>query len=590
MKPHFWLALVFLLGCLLTAVSLTPTNEPPQQATTVPDLGMSSFGSPKILDPASLGESWRQFRGGGASGISKRADLPVEWSGQKNLLWQTELPGRGASTPITCMQRVYVTSSSGYGESFANTGETRYLKHHVSCLDAQTGGKIWSTSIAGSPLTQSLNHEVLAHGFASSTPVTDGTNVYAFFGASGVHKFSSRGKLIWSKDVGLENNRYGSAASLAIYEKWLIVNASAESESVIAIDTQTGRGAWRINDVKNSWSTPVLAKNNRGETVLIIQDEGRVRGFDPANGKQIWQFNGPKGYASSTPTAVHGCCYFLAGPTRTLTAFQIDGRGNITESNKLWSVNNVARHTSPVYLTGNVFTLSESGIVKCFDGRDGTLLKAKRIPVEGRVYASPTLMGPNLYLPSGTNRVYVCRANANLDIYRENTIDDQTVLASLCPSSNSLLVRSDNKITCVLPDRNEETFQNKIAQSSRTRPTFQRYEMDTNGQRRNFVNLLSRDPEVLTESLLQPIREQLGYRQQQDAKQWVLSHQAALEELRQSHRDIYWQQLIAGNANTDEHLTQLKHLEQATLAEATRLRDELLSILRQENGSIALKK
>jgi hypothetical protein len=43
---------------------------------------------------------WPQWRGPYATGVSKTADPPVEWSETKNIRWKVEVPGRGSSSPV----------------------------------------------------------------------------------------------------------------------------------------------------------------------------------------------------------------------------------------------------------------------------------------------------------------------------------------------------------------------------------------------------------------------------------------------------------------------------------------------------------
>ena len=55
-----------------------------------------------------------QFRGPGATGVSKETNLPVKWSATENVRWKTALPGRGLSNPVIARGRVYVTASAAY--------------------------------------------------------------------------------------------------------------------------------------------------------------------------------------------------------------------------------------------------------------------------------------------------------------------------------------------------------------------------------------------------------------------------------------------------------------------------------------------
>src|SRR6478735_1316767 len=54
---------------------------------------------------------WPQWRWPYATGVSRTADPPVEWSETKNIRWKVELPGRGSGTPVVWGDRVFVLSA-----------------------------------------------------------------------------------------------------------------------------------------------------------------------------------------------------------------------------------------------------------------------------------------------------------------------------------------------------------------------------------------------------------------------------------------------------------------------------------------------
>ena len=60
---------------------------------------MVSIGAGAVIDPAAE-TFWPQWRGPYATGASKTADPPIEWSETKNVRWKVEIPGRGSASPI----------------------------------------------------------------------------------------------------------------------------------------------------------------------------------------------------------------------------------------------------------------------------------------------------------------------------------------------------------------------------------------------------------------------------------------------------------------------------------------------------------
>src|SRR5437763_482299 len=51
-----------------------------------------------------------QFRGPGGQGISNARNVPVNWSSSSNIVWRTEVPGHGWSSPVLWQGRIYVTT------------------------------------------------------------------------------------------------------------------------------------------------------------------------------------------------------------------------------------------------------------------------------------------------------------------------------------------------------------------------------------------------------------------------------------------------------------------------------------------------
>ena len=47
----------------------------------------------------SFAADWFQFRGPNASGVTNDSVAPASWGADENLLWQTDVPGAGWSTP-----------------------------------------------------------------------------------------------------------------------------------------------------------------------------------------------------------------------------------------------------------------------------------------------------------------------------------------------------------------------------------------------------------------------------------------------------------------------------------------------------------
>src|SRR5437764_585174 len=130
------------------------------------------------------------FRGPNGSGVSPEKDLPTKWSDTENLAWKIDLPGRGSSSPVVWGDKVFVTCYSGYAQDARNPGNLSNLVRHLLCVDRKTGTTLWDKEAkAKLPEQPFAGSQINLHGYASSTPATDGEQVYAFHGKSGVSAY-----------------------------------------------------------------------------------------------------------------------------------------------------------------------------------------------------------------------------------------------------------------------------------------------------------------------------------------------------------------------------------------------------------------
>ncbi|MFT5527419.1 MAG: outer membrane protein assembly factor BamB, partial [Pirellulaceae bacterium] len=202
-------------------------------------------------------DDWPQFRGPAGNGTAAVSNLPLTWSSSENIIWKATLPGRGASSPIVSGDKVFLTAFTGFGATKSETDKSQ-LRLHVLCFDRNSGAVIWDKSIVASENTQEFSTRIQDHGYATSTPTTDGEAVYAFFGVSGVVAYDMKGELLWHADVGEKTAGFGSASSPVVHENLVIVNASIESRAAYAFDKKSGQQVWKISPVAKAWTTPCL--------------------------------------------------------------------------------------------------------------------------------------------------------------------------------------------------------------------------------------------------------------------------------------------------------------------------------------------
>jgi outer membrane protein assembly factor BamB len=407
-----------------------------------------------LLALTGLAADWPQFRGPGASGSSDERGLPVQWSDNENIAWKVELPGFGASSPITLGDRIFLTCYSDYGLDAENPGDTEDLKRHLLALERNGGRVIWDKVVAAEQPEQEYQGFQALHGYASSTPATDGKLLYVFFGKTGVFAFDPvTGQQRWRQSVGTGTHGWGSGSSPVLYKNLVIVNAHVESGAIVALDKQSGSEVWRTKGTKAPWNTPLLVDVPGGKTELVVSMKGEIVGFDPDNGERLWHCTGIDDYVCPSAIAHDGVVYAIGARKSAGLAVRAGGRGDVTETHRLWEVRKGSNVSSPVYHEGHLYWANESkGLVYCVDAKNGEVKYEERLePRPDRIYASPLVADGKLYYVSRDRGVYVLAARPEFELLAHNALESDTSIfnASPVPSRGQLLLRSDRYLYCI---------------------------------------------------------------------------------------------------------------------------------------------
>jgi outer membrane protein assembly factor BamB len=399
------------------------------------------------------GADWTRFRGPDANGISGDHGLPVQWSDTENVAWKTKLPGPGSSCPITLGDKIFVTCYAGYGLDRDEPGDLEHLEHHVLSIDRARGNILWDkTEKARLPET-AYKGFILQHGYASATPVTDGKSLYVFFGHTGVFAYDLDGTLLWHADVGAKIHGWGSAASPILYKNLLIVNASIESGSLVALDSASGKEVWHVGGIKDAWGTPLVVELPGGKQELVVSARDKVLGFDPASGEKLWECDGVKDYICPSVIAHGGVLYVTAGRKPEMLAVRAGGRGDVSQSRVLWRIHKTPKVATPLYQDGLLHWVDNGGRAVCVDATDGSVLYEENLNFTGhgdKVYASLVCGDGKLYAVSREGGTVVLEAGKEFRKLAQNDLGDKSIFnATPVISNGQLLLRSDQYLYCI---------------------------------------------------------------------------------------------------------------------------------------------
>jgi outer membrane protein assembly factor BamB len=406
-------------------------------------------------NPPREGADWSRFRGPNGQGSSPDTTPPTVWSDSQNLKWRTVLPAPGTSSPILVGQKIFVTA-------WTNATSSSGLQRHLICLDKKTGSILWNKTIKAQGSADRYEQFLQDHGFASHTPVSDGERVYVYFGKGGALAFDLDGKELWHISLGTEANakNWGSASSPIVHKDLVIINASEESHRVYALDKKTGKEIWKAEGAALAYAfgTPVISEQG-GQTDLLLSLPNELWAMNPDTGKLKWfAQTGLPGNISPSVVVGDGVAYAFGGfPRLGAMAVTLGGKGDVTQSNIVWTSNNSTYVPTPVLHEGRIYFASDAGFATCLDAKTGALIFRERLSgasASGRggkpFYASSVLANGHVYATSRRNGTFVFGAQPEFKLVAQNKLadDDTDFNATPALAGRQLFLRSNRALYC----------------------------------------------------------------------------------------------------------------------------------------------
>ncbi len=410
--------------------------------------------------------SWAQWRGPLATGVALDGNPPVEWSEKKNIRWKTELPGKGHSTPIVWGDRIFLTAALPYGKALKprfsgrpgahdNLPVTHHHEFVVLAINRSNGKIVWQKTVH-----KELPHEGghVSASLASASSVTDGKRVYAFFGSWGLYCLDFDGKVLWKKQLGKMHTKHGhgEGSSPALHGDTLIANWDHEEQSFLfAFDKNTGKELWKVQrDEITSWATPIVVEHD-GRTQVIVPGTKRIRAYDLANGKVIWECGGLSANIVASPVAADGVVYAGSSyDTRALLAIRLEGaKGDITGTKHvLWERKRGTPYVPSPLLYGNsLYVLHHyQGILSRLNIKTGEDQGGPfRLGPITNVYASPVGAAGRVYLTDRDGSTLVISHGEKMPkALAVNHLDD-TFSASAAIVGRELFLRGERHLYCI---------------------------------------------------------------------------------------------------------------------------------------------
>ena len=398
---------------------------------------------------ATRAEDWPCFRGPSRQGLSRETGIPTEWSPTSNIKWKTPLPGEGWSSPIVFGDGVFVTTAIDGGKSL-----------HLIRLDRRDGKVAWDKEVT----QQEPKYKQRPNSYATSTPVTDGQRVYVVACDGRVLATDLDGNVVWTNRDFDYYSQHGLAVSPVLYDDLVIVafdwsspgpdkavgwQVAWDKAVILAVDKNTGKTRWKGSRGSSQIAhvTPQVATVD-GVDQLVSRAGGVVQGFDLKTGERLWTVSSPGEGVVPSVVVGDGLVFTASGfGHETILAVRLGGRGDITQTHVAWQTTDDVPHVpSMLYVAPRLYSVTESGIAKCFQGATGAVLWRQRLG--GKFSASPVYADGKVYFLSEKGKTTIIEEGPQYKIVAENDLDE-TCCASPAIAQGNLFLRTEKALYCI---------------------------------------------------------------------------------------------------------------------------------------------
>ncbi len=439
---------------------------------------------------------WNQFRGPGGSGVSDKLNLADDFS-LEQVSWKSALGG-GTSSVIFSEGKLFATSFSEQ-------------KRTLHCLDATTGKEIWTKSVESlrketatppngaatcSPVSDgkfvcvlfpdsglfvyTIDGELVwkkdlgpfysMHGISASPILVDGRLIVTidqlqdpYIAALDV----ATGNQLWKVErlQGITGG-YSSPTFVEIGGHKLIV--SAAPGEMVAYDLETGEKRMSMIGLTNApVAVPVVhhdhiyyteppgepipmealgnADANKDGEIELKEVENSVgtyrlierldKGFGNDDGK-VDKAEWDKGFGSFLNKGGLSCIHLTA-------------RDGAIEGSLKWKYTKSTPYIpSALVIDDLVYIINDGGVLICFDGRTGDIIKRERLgEATGQYYASPVSAGERMILANLQGKVSLLKTGKDFKLIK--TIDlEEPIVATPSIYQGRLYIRTNTNVYC----------------------------------------------------------------------------------------------------------------------------------------------
>ena len=376
--------------------------------------------------------------------------MPVVWNDSTNVIWKTEIRGKGWSSPDIYGNQVWLTTAAIDGKEMSGI-----------CVDFKTGKTLYDILLFKQ---ESIYGKHSINTYATPTPCIEEGYVYLNFGSTGTVCINTNdGKVVWKRDDLKCEHVQGPGASPMIYNDMLILHfEGTDQQFIVALNKKTGETIWRADRPaecyapllpigKKAYITPIVINVN-GKVLLISNGSAVCIAYDVQTGKEVWRIVEGEDSTIACPITEDGIVYFYTSfvtPTngeKFIELFAVDpkGSGDISKTNILWRVKApISQLLTPLIKDGIIYTVDTRNNFFAIDAKTGTTLYTKR--QKNKYNASPVYAGGHVYFTSVKGETFVLKAGRTLEILAENKLPGE-IYATPAIAQNSIIIRNESTL------------------------------------------------------------------------------------------------------------------------------------------------
>lgn len=386
-----------------------------------------------------LASDWPAWRGPTGQGFSDEKNLPLKWSAKENVKWKVPLADPGNSTPVIWGDKIFLTQ--------ANKGGT---VRSLMCLARADGKPLWQKDVA-------YDEEERNWGgitYTNASPALDAERVVVSFASAGMYCYDHSGKELWKRtDLGTWQHGFGSGASPVLYGDlailWCGPNEGKGRNFLLAVNSTTGETVWEHNEKVGSWGTPLIAKVE-GRDQLLLSVVPHLKGFNPKTGKELWVCKGLTKYVYTSPLYGNGVAVSMSGYGGAALAVKLGGADDITKD-RLWlHPTNIQRVGSGMIVGDHVYMVDENGVPRCYELTSGDeLWKVEKAPA-GMTWGSMVHADGKLYVLMRGGETLVFAAGPKYELLAKNSLGKgEQTNSSPSISNGEIFLRTFRHLWCI---------------------------------------------------------------------------------------------------------------------------------------------